>query len=480
MSDTHGIFKRCGCIDPTTRRRWGERCPRLPESEHGSWYFTCSIRDLLGRAERVRRGGFPSEQAARGARDELLQLSAEERTAQNWTVKRWLQYWIASRTRIRPTTTANYTNDIRRFLIPVIGNLTLAELTTRQLTAAFAEIGRATNRYGHRHTVCTLQHLHRTLRAALNAAVRDGIIPTNPAAGVELPARERPHAEVWTPPRVAAWQATGERPVIAVWTPEQLAEFLHSVRHDGLHALWWLLAARGLRRGEAAGLRWTDVDLDHAQLAITRQRTTTGYTVHEGPPKSATSRRTVALDTHTVQVLRLHQRHQQRQQQRRDNAGKPCLPSGYVFTRPDGTPFHPGYLTQRFRLLIDRAGLPPIRLQDLRHGTASLAHSAGADLKTIQDLLGHSTIALTADVYTNVLPAAQRKEAEATARLIFGATDRPATRPVGKRIVQRPQRPEEARRSPDAAPTGAAGRSRTARNTMAARRSRRQTSSSAS
>ncbi|WP_233624581.1 tyrosine-type recombinase/integrase [Actinoplanes sp. ATCC 53533] len=448
----------------------------MPEPDHGSWYFACTTRDLLGRAERVRRGGFPSEGAAGKARDELLQLSCEERTGQNWTVKRWLQHWIAGRTRLRPTTTANYTHDIQRFLIPIIGGLTLTELSTRQLTAAFAEIGRATNRYGLRHTVCTLQHLHRTLRAALNAAVRDGVIATNPATGVELPARERPHAEVWTAPRVAAWRATGEHPVVAVWTPEQLAEFLHSVRHDGLLALWWLLALRGLRRGEAAGLRWIDIDLDHAQLAVTRQRTTAGYTVHEGPPKSATSRRVVALDAHTVQVLRLHRRRQQRQQQRRDDAGKPCLPSGYVFTRPDGTPFHPGYLTQRFRLLLDRAGLPPIRLQDLRHGTASLAHSAGADLKTIQDLLGHSTVALTADVYTNVLPAAQRKEAEATARLILGVADRPAIRPVSKRVIHRSRRPEAGSRGCwelDAADIPAASRSHAARGTTASRRTAR-------
>jgi hypothetical protein len=153
--------------------------------------------------------------------------------------------------------------------------------------------------------------------------------------------------------------------------------------------------------------------------------------------------------------------------------------SGCVFTRPDGTPFHPGYLTHRFRLLTDRAGLPPIRLQDLRHGTASLAHAAGADLKTIQDLLGRATIALTADVYTNVLAAVQRKEAEATARLILGATDRLATCPVAKRIIQRPLSLEAHRRR-DAASAGAASRSGTARNTMAARRSHRQTPSPAS
>ncbi|WP_430791317.1 tyrosine-type recombinase/integrase [Actinoplanes sp. G11-F43] len=386
--------------------------------------------------ERVRRGGFVTEEAARQARDELLEMSREERTGQSWTVTRWLRYWLSTRTRIRPTTRAHYTHDIDRFLIPSIGALPLGQLSSRQLTVAFAEIGKATNRHGAPNTVCTLQHVHTTLRAALNAAVREGLITGNPATRVELPAREQPHAEVWTEPRVAAWRATGEHPVVAVWTPEQLAEFLHAVRHDGLYAFWWLLALRGLRRGEAAGLRWTDIDLDNAQLTITRQRTTAGYTIHEGPPKSATSRRTIALDKHTVQVLRLHRLHQERHHLRRDNAGQPYLSSGYVFTRPDGAPFHPGYFTQRLHLLIDRAGLPPVRLQDLRHGAASLAHSAGADLKTIQDLLGHSNIALTADVYTNVLPAAQRKAAENTARLVLNVGgDQVRTCRVGKRVL---------------------------------------------
>ncbi|GAA0736774.1 tyrosine-type recombinase/integrase [Dactylosporangium roseum] len=147
------------------------------------------------------------------------------------------------------------------------------------------------------------------------------------------------------------------------------------------------------------------------------------------------------------------------------------MPAQWVFfTRPDGAPFHPGYFSQRFRLLIDRADLPPIRLQDLRHGTASLAHSAGADLKTIQGLLGHSTIAMTADVYTNVLPAVQRTEAEATARLILGVgDDRLAGRPVTKRVIQRPRRPHAGQR-PNAAEVPAAKRRRVARNARAARR----------
>ncbi|WP_239312971.1 site-specific integrase [Plantactinospora mayteni] len=391
------------------------------ERGHGTWYFHCSIRDLLGQVGRVRRGGFPSEAAARRARDELLALSREEQAGRSWTVARWLRYWLSTRSRIRPTTRMHYTRDVEHFLIPHIGQLILGELTSRQLNTAFTQIASTRNRSGQPQTACTLQHVHTTLRAALSAAVREGLIVDNPARRVELPARPRPHALVWTEARVAEWQATGQRPTVAVWTPTQLASFLDYVRDDNLFALWWLIALRGLRRGEAAGLRWTEVDLHEGQLSVVRQRTTAGYDVHEGPPKSASSRRSVALDQHTVRVLRQHRDRQRQRRAARAEAGKVCHDSGYVFTGPDGLPIHPGYLTQRLRLLVDRAGLPPIRLHDLRHGAATLACAAGADLKGVQDQLGHATIVLTADTYTSVLPESQRAAAEATARLVLDA-----------------------------------------------------------
>ncbi|MDM4783278.1 MULTISPECIES: tyrosine-type recombinase/integrase [unclassified Micromonospora] len=276
----------------------------------------------------------------------------------------------------------HYTRDVETFLIPHLGQLILGDLTGRQLNAAFAQIAVTHNRAGQLQTACTLHHVHTTLRAALNAAVREGLISDNPARRVELPARDRPQTLVWTEARVAEWKATGTRPTVAVWTAAQLAAFLDYVRDDTLYPLWWLIALRGLRRGEAAGLRWADVDLHEGHLAVVRQRTTAGYDVIEGPPKSTASRRTVALDQHTVQVLRQHLTRQQERRDRRVAAGKVCHDGGYVFTGPDGLPLHPGYLTQRLRLLVDRAGLPPIRLHDLRHGAATLAHAAGADMKT--------------------------------------------------------------------------------------------------
>jgi integrase len=92
-----------------------------------------------------------------------------------------------------------------------------------------------------------------------------------------------------------------------------------------------------------------------------------------------------------------------------------------VFTSPLGAPLNPDYLTRRFRQLVTRSGLPPVRLHDLRHGAASLAHAAGADLKTVREQLGHTSIVLTADTYTSVLMQLHFKTAEATARLVLAA-----------------------------------------------------------
>ncbi|MEU4570224.1 tyrosine-type recombinase/integrase [Micromonospora sp. NPDC023956] len=127
---------------------------------------------------------------------------------------------------------------------------------------------------------------------------------------------------------------------------------------------------------------------------------------------------------HRVQPCPAHRDHRRRQLDQREQAieaGQPWTDSGYVFTRPDGQPINPNYATTRFRKLVQRAELPPVRLHDLRHGAASLAHQAGADLKTLQDLLGHSSIVITADTYTTVLPQVQRQCADATAHLVLTA-----------------------------------------------------------
>jgi integrase len=339
-------------------------------------------------------------------------------------VERWLRYWLSNRTAIRPTTRLHYTRDVERVLTPHLGRLCLADLDARRLRTVFAEIAQTTNSKGQPQSASAMAHLRTTLRAALNLAVREGVLESNPARHIEVPGYRKPYAQVWTDGRVQEWQHTGQRPAVAVWTAEHLPMFLDSVVGDSLFALWWLIGLRGLRRGEACGLRWSEVDLDHGLLFICRNRTTAGYTVVEGDPKTAAGVRAVALDRHTVRVLREHRRRQAAQRARRIAAGKVWQESGYVFVRRDGSPIHPGYASGRFRLLVNQADVPPIRLHDLRHGAASPAHQAGADLKTLQDLLGHSSIVITADTYTSVLPLAQRRCADAAAKLVLAAVRR--------------------------------------------------------
>jgi integrase len=224
---------------------------------------------------------------------------------------------------------------------------------------------------------------------------------------------------VWTASRITEWQLTRLRPAVAVWTAAQTAQFLHSIREHRLYAAFHLIALRGLRRGETVGLRWCDLDLDAGLLMVCQQ-----LQHHDGalvicPPKSAASRRAVALDHTTVAALRRHHAHQLAQQQ----ATPGYRDSGYVFTKLDGDPLTGDLLTRTFVKLSADAGLPPIRLHDLRHGAASLSLAAGTDLKIVQDMLGHASIVLTADTYTSVLPDTAHQAAEATARLVLDAAN---------------------------------------------------------
>jgi integrase len=215
---------------------------------------------------------------------------------------------------------------------------------------------------------------------------------------------------VWTDPRVDRWRDTGEVPgPVMVWTPEQTGAFLdHAAVHDpDLYPLLQLIAYRGLRRGEAVGLRDADTQLDRAEIAITQQITAAGRLIRRKPPKSEAGNRVVALDPATIAVLRAYRA------RRPSNSD-----SGLFFVRPDGQPWHPDSVSHRFRRLVADAGLPPIRLHDLRHVAATVALSAGVDLKVIQATLGHSTLALTANTYTSVLPQLAQGAAEAVAAII--------------------------------------------------------------
>jgi integrase len=170
-------------------------------------------------------------------------------------------------------------------------------------------------------------------------------------------------------------------------------------------------------------LSWSEIDFTGATLTVSWQVVQIGWDLTEGAPKSDASGRVVALDTTTVDVLRAHRDLQNRE---RISGGDAWVDTGRVFTGIDGAPLHPGYVTTHFMRLAKRAGLPPVRLHDLRHGAATLALAGGASLKVVQDMLGHASITITADTYTSVLPDVARSAAEASARLVPRRSEQPA------------------------------------------------------
>jgi integrase len=152
-----------------------------------------------------------------------------------------------------------------------------------------------------------------------------------------------------------------------VWKPEHTDAFLTYAAKHRLYALYRMIALRGLRRGEACGLRITDLDLDHATAGICWQITQLGWETKQGIPKTDASDRTIALDAGTVTALRRHLTRRDRERQAaRENWAK----SRPVFTTSTGEPLHPAWVTDQFYWLCYQAGLPPIRLHDLRHGAA--------------------------------------------------------------------------------------------------------------
>ncbi|MFV2180025.1 site-specific integrase, partial [Actinomadura sp. LOL_011] len=251
----------------------------------------------------------------------------------------------------------------------------------------------------------TKQRIRATLRSALNRAIREQLIEVNVAALVELPSGKAPKALVWTDERITQWRndlvahteemdarrkrqarlephkRIGERinrldayigaprpSRVMVWTPALTRRFLERARRHRLYAQYHLIAFRGLRRGEACGLRWADLDLDNATATIRWQITQIGDETFQGKPKTEAGEATITLDSATIKVLRAH-----RAQQNTDRlaAGDAWVETGYVFTTPTGQPLRPNEVTEQFEQLSMETGLPPIRLHDLRHGAAT-------------------------------------------------------------------------------------------------------------
>ncbi|MCZ1019858.1 tyrosine-type recombinase/integrase [Streptomyces noursei] len=460
-------------------RELGSSCPLLKKRDHGTWYYYVKLPDGPGgKRRRPRKGGFLTQAQAKEAAQKLwddAQGGIDVDTTE--TVAQYLDRWYDKRVDLKRSTRTYYRDYIDRVFKPALGHLAMRELRDRHIQTVFQQIwafnkvkkaNRQTAEQARRECQAAYQawkqaptprppELHEAwkqarralkeavakprqdtgpgtqkrylncLAAALGDAVSEKLITQNWAKLVVLPKYERPEALVWTDERVARWRETGERPgPVMVWTPEQTGQFLDAAVDHPMYILWHLMVYRALRRGEATGLSWNELDMTKGVAHITEQLVTDySNTVRQDTPKSRSGRRAVTLDYATFALLtawRDVQRTQRSEWEERhcahpDKYG-PYVDSGYVFTQPDGRPHHPKNVSNAFDRFIKRTGLPPIRLHDLRHGAASLSLAAGLSMKAIQALLGHSNYQLTADTYTSLLPQFEQAEANAPVALV--------------------------------------------------------------
>jgi integrase len=360
---------------------------------------------VTGKRRQKTKGGFRTKRECQAALNEAIMamqtgtyVEASKRTVRSFLLDEWLP--DREPPKLRATTYANYQTQIKTHVLPALGSVELQRLSPTQLNTFYRALLAGGRRDGQGLAPKTVKNIHAIMHRALKDAVRWGYVVRNVADAVE-------------PPK-------GHSPEMQVWTPEQLRIFLAHARTDRLYAAWLLVATTGMRRGELAGLRWADVDLDGGRVSPRRPRVVVNYTVEVSEPKTAKGRRSLALDAGTVAALRNHRR---RQAEDRAVVGALWQDSGLVFTRPDGAPIHPDLISDWFERLAREAGLPKIRLHDVRHSYASAALAAGIPAKIVSERLGHATIAITMDTYSHVLPGLDEEAAETVARLILNSGD---------------------------------------------------------
>lgn len=349
-----------------------------------------------------------------------------------WTVAEYLAYWLQEivRDRVRETTYASYAWMVRAYLEPVLGAKKLAKLQVADIRTAFNRLKQicqccvlgkdqqreeraqreravqATRRArkdarkieGARccalrprrccHSAVsdgTVRYVHRILRAALQDAVSEGFLTQNVAKNLRLSQRYRPK--------------------FVPWTGAEARLFLKAAEGDRLYALYAVALSLGLRRGEALGLRWSDVDLGAGVIRVRQALQRVNGRLRLGPVKTDGSSRAVALPVACASALG---RHQERQERDRLAAGSGWRDHGLVFTTTIGTPIEPRNLNRHFDRLCERAGVRRIRFHDLRHSCATLLYEQGVPIENIQDVLGHSSPTVTKMIYVDVTEKIQR------------------------------------------------------------------------
>jgi integrase len=391
----------------------------------GRWEGKFFVDTPDGRRKRVSVYGDTEREAL----DELNKLRDQQRrgvpvATTTLTVADYMSYWLEhiAEPSIRRTTYATYEGDVRLHIIPGIGKRKLKSLqaahirewlnnlrTTCQCCAQKRDVGRSTRRCcakpspeccGAVLSASSIRHILRVLRAALQDAVDEELLSRNVARLVQL-------------------RVTDERRVRSFSRDEAL-RFLQAAASHRLYALWAVALAMGLRRGEALGLAWTDVDLEESRLTVRRALHRVDGQLRLDPVKTDASVAVLPIPARLVNILRAHR---QRQLKERVAAGSLWRDTGLVFTTAHGGFIEPRNANRMFHDVCSKAKVPQLRVHDLRHSCATLLFTMGVQPATVQRILRQSSITVTTGTYVEVIEAVQRDALDSMGSLLHIVTD---------------------------------------------------------
>jgi len=321
------------------------------------------------------------------------------------TLGEWLDRWLTTykKGQIKPITYEGYESLIKVHIQPALGNIPMAKLQANVLQNFYnekLEHGRADGEGG--LSTRMVRYFHAVIRQALEQAVKEGILNRNVA-------------DATSPPVIKNKQM---KPL----SEDELLSFLEAAKHDRLFTAYLLAATTGLRRGELLGLCWDCVDLEAGSIAVKRQLIPlkSGLVLQEDT-KSRSSKRNISLTDDAIRELKAHKR---RQAQEKLAMGEAYQNLNLCFCKEDGSYLRPENFVKVFQQQLESAGLPKVRLHDLRHGHASLLLQRGIPAKMVQERLGHSSITMTLNLYSHVTPEMAKTAAASLNGLMAMAADK--------------------------------------------------------
>ncbi len=298
------------------------------------------------------------------------------------------------RHQIAPSTFTNYQTVVRMHILPTLGPKKLVELTVSdvdKLLSKKADSGLAPS---------TVRRIRAVLAQCLDQAIRWELVLRNVATLSRSPKSVRKEGRTLS--------------------PDQARQFLETLKGHRNEALYALMLSTGLRRGEALGLLWKDFDEENGVLRVTRQLKREGTSLVTTDTKTFKSRRAVNLAEPMLKALAEHRR---RQQLEKEHLGVSWIETGYIFTSTIGTPIDPRNLYREFQGVCRQAGLGDWHPHELRHSAASLMLAQGVKIQVVSQVLGHSSIRMTADVYGHILDPDRRDAADALGTLLWSQED---------------------------------------------------------